>query len=229
MQDDIEAESLGPLEKIKPPRRGFEPFQKYFVPESNDYPFKPNMKLIFSLMPYLSKSIHSPPKLVLCPMAGVGAVPIMVLAYYTQTNTEVIAWEENEKWRKILEKNFQCNYFCKDRWKLVPIESIPDKIGDAGMISPSPLADAEEFTKQLSDTLNLLHKKLKKYSRLVIVSRRLEIDFDYVFYTELAIEQSIDPKLYEIIQIATVTARTPQRRLYNKEAQKDVFVIIQNR
>jgi len=77
--------------------------------------------------------------------------------------------------------------------------------------------------------LELLHAKLKKGSSVIMVSRRLELALDEVFYTELALEHLVDTSLYNLIQVATVRARTPQRRLYNEEAQKDVFIILRRR
>ncbi|MEM4497218.1 MAG: hypothetical protein QW692_00140 [Nitrososphaerota archaeon] len=217
------------LARMKPPRRGFEPFHKYFSPESNDYPFKPNMRLLFSLMPYLCASKKLAPKQVLCPMAGVGAAPIMVLAYYTNAYTKVAAWEDEAKWREILQKNFQRNHFCEGRWRINPIEELEDKSGDAAVFCPPPSPDFEKFNEAVSKTLELLHAKLKKGSSVIIVSRRLELALDEVFYTELALEHLVDTSLYNLIQVATVRARTPQRRLYNEEAQKDVFIILRRR
>lgn len=218
-------DTIRPLASMKPPRRGFEPFHRYFSPESTQYPFKPNMKLLFALMPYLCRTKGKPPEVVLCPMAGVGAAPIMVLAYYTQKTT-VIAWEDDEKWRNILKDNLTRNEFCKGRWKIEPLEEIDDEVGDSAVFCPDP-SDPDQFVETIPRILILLYQKLKKNSPTIIVSRRVEIDLEEAFYTELALEQAIQELgLYEISQIATVTARTPQRRLYNKEAQKDVFAII---
>lgn len=219
---------LHPLSNLKPPRRGFEPFHKYFSPESIQYPFKPNMKLLFALMPYLCRTRKSP-DIVLCPLAGVGAAPIIVLAYYTH-GTTVVAWEDDEKWRKILEENFTRNEFCRGRWIIAPMESLREEVGDSAIFCLEPENDYGEFIKQTANILSLLYEKLKKGSPVVIVSRRLEIDFDETLYTELLLEEAIQwLDLYTIVQVATVAAKPPQRRLYNREAQKDVFAIIKRK
>lgn len=223
-------EATLPLAEMKPPRRGFEPFHKYFSPKSSNYLFKPNMKLLFSLMPHLCRTKHSIPKLVLCPAAGVGAAPIMFLAYYTNVDSRVVVWEDDEEWREILVENLQRNKFCEGRWSLMPVEEVPEGVGDAGIFCPHPqLTGLEEFSKSVSAILETLYEKLKKGSRVVIVSRRFEIDLDNTFYTELSLESAVDTNLYDITQIGMVVARTPQRRLYNDEAQKDVFIILQRK
>jgi len=225
------AEQRRTLADFKPPRRGFEPFHKYFSPESSDYPFKPNMKLVFALMPYLPRKGAKYPSLVLCPMAGVGAAPIMVLSYYRPPHapTRVITWENDEKWRRVLEENLKRNWFCQGRWTLQPIEQVPDETADGAIACIPPDPDMERFVPMVSRLLKTLHSKLMKKSRLIIVSKRYEIDLDETLYTELILEQLSDPQLYNLVEVATVRGRTPQRRLYNKEAQKDVFLILERK
>ena len=218
-------------EDLKPPRRGFEPFHKYFSPRSSDYFFKPNMKLLFALMPHLPRGRSRYPKLVLCPMAGVGAAPVMVLSYYRPpyASTRVIAWEEDEGWRRILEENLRRNFFCEGRWILEPIQQAPDGEADAAVFCPPPDEDAEKLRKRIASLLQLLHGKLRRKSKVIIVSRRLEIDLDEALYTELVLEGAVNPKLYNLLEVATVKARKPQRRLYNEEAQRDVFLILERK
>jgi len=219
------------LADCKPQGRGFEPFHKYFSPAASAYSFKPNMKLVFALMPYLPSKSAKYPSLVLCPMAGVGAAPIMVLSYYRPPHapTRVITWENDEKWRKVLEENLKRNSFCEGRWALQPIEQVPDGAADAAMACIAPNPDMEKFMPMVSTLLKTLHSKLVKKSRVIIVSRRYEIDLDETLYTELILEQLVDPKLYNLLEVATVRGRKPQRRLYNKEAQKDVFLILERK
>jgi len=217
------------LDKVAPPHRGFEPFHRYFSPESSQYPFKPNMKLLFALMPILAGRKRYP-RLVLCPKAGVGAAPIMVLAYYRppETPTRVIAYEDDERWRRILVENLEANYFCRGRFEVKPIEEVEDGAGDASIICVPPMEDELELSRQVSALLDALHGKLAAGSKVILVSRRLEVGFD-ALYTEGVLEFAADARKYAVEEVSTVRGRRPQRRLYNEEAWRDVFVILRRR
>lgn len=214
------------LDKTAPPHRGFEPFHRYFSPESSQYPFKPNMKLLFALMPILAGRKRYP-RLVLCPKAGVGAAPIMVLAYYRppETPTKVITYEDDERWRRVLVENLEVNYFCRGRFEVKPLGEVEDGVADASIVCIQPMEDAPELVREASDLLEALHGKLATGSRVVLVSRRLEVGFD-ALYTELLLESAVNVRKYAIEEVSTVRGRKPQRRLYNEEAWRDVFVIL---
>jgi hypothetical protein len=214
------------LDKTAPPHRGFEPFHRYFSPESSQYPFKPNMKLLFALMPILAGRKRYP-RLVLCPKAGVGAAPIMVLAYYRppETPTKVITYEDDERWRRVLVENLEANYFCRGRFEVKPLGEVEDGVADASIVCIQPTEDAPELVREVSDLLEALHGKLATGSRVVLVSRRLEVGFD-ALYTELLLESAVNVRKYAIEEVSTVRGRKPQRRLYNEEAWRDVFVIL---
>jgi len=167
--------------KLVEESRGFEPYSHFFSHRSRRYHFRPNLKLLVALLPYLYN--EGPPKRVICPMAGVGAAPVMTLAFFRET-TRVVVWEEDEFWRSVCLENLRRNSFCSGRYEVLP----PDLWGEAdgAVLATAPkekFSGVRRWYDELSRNLKALSKSLVG-GTIVIVSKRVDQGYREYVHTE---------------------------------------------
>jgi hypothetical protein len=163
--------------------KGYAPYSHYFCERSRRYYFKPNLKLLVAVLPELMSS-GRPPRRVICPMAGVGAAPVMVLAFYRR-GTTAVAWEENEEWRPVCAENLGRNSFCCGRYEIAPPESWG--WGDAAVIASAPrqkFTDVRRWYGRLEENLRHLGRCLRRNSVLLYVGRRVDQGYHEYVRTE---------------------------------------------
>ena len=169
-----------------------------------------------ALLPFLYND--GPPARVLCPMAGVGAAPILTLAFYRE-GTRVVVWEDDDFWRSVCLENLRRNDFCANRYEVLHPRMWGQ--GDGAVIATAPrpnYRDVSRWYDRLSKNLRALDRSLVS-GTVIIVSRRVDQGYKECVFTENLILSALysNMKRASVVEVGEVKNED--------EINRHVFVI----
>jgi hypothetical protein len=152
-------------------------------------------------------------------MAGVGAAPLLTLAFY-RSGTRVVVWEEDSFWRSVCEENLARNSFCAGRYEVLPPEMWGPADGAVMATAPKPgFSHIQRWYEALSRNIRELSGCLVEGS-IIIVSERVDQGYREYVYTENLIASA----LYRNIERARVVEVGEVEGQQNN-IERQVFVV----
>ena len=156
-------------------------------------------------------------------MAGVGAAPVLTLAFY-RGGTRVVAWEEDSFWRSVCEENLARNSFCRGRYEILPPEMWGPADGAVLATPPKPkFSHVQKWYEALCRNLQELSRCMVE-GVIVIVSERVDQGYCEYVYTENLITSALYRNFGRARVVEVGEVETQQSDQLNN-IERQVFVV----
>ncbi len=152
-------------------------------------------------------------------MAGVGAAPLLTLAFYRE-ETRVVVWEEDDFWRQVCEENLRNNSFCQGRYELLPPHLWG--MGDGAVITTAPkpkYSDVGRWYSRLEKNMQAVARSMHS-GTIIVVSKRVDQGYHEYIHTEnLILKALLDAfgKRITIVEVGEVEDK--------HEIERPVFIV----